>query len=183
AWDRGPVRWDRGRGPGRGSDGLAVLPVFDGTPVRLRPPSGPDPPRPDPRDRGGPVLWSLVRVPPRWSRSRGPPGGPAPGGPPGGTRRTLGVRTRSRTMDNRCVDNQCTCMDNRCMAGQRLPRRKVLSHGERRVVHRRSTRYGFKVDVLSCGHEIYWDSERPATRGCWDCRDGRPPGFHPKELR
>jgi hypothetical protein len=69
------------------------------------------------------------------------------------------------------------------MAGQRLPRRKVLSHGERRVVHRRSTRYGFKVDVLSCGHEIYWDSERPATRGCWDCRDGRPPGFHPKELR
>lgn len=65
----------------------------------------------------------------------------------------------------------------------RLPRRKVTSHGLRREVLRPGARYVFSVDVLACGHEIYADDRRPATRQCPYCAEGLPPGFHPLELR
>jgi hypothetical protein len=68
-------------------------------------------------------------------------------------------------------------------ACQRLPRRKVVSYGERRLIERPGARYGFVVDVLSCGHEVYADDRRPATRGCPYCPEGLPPGFHPRALR
>lgn len=70
------------------------------------------------------------------------------------------------------------------MTRRRLPRRRVLSHAERRVVERPDARYRFAVDVLSCGHEIYSSLDPTVkARGCQPCADGGSAGFHPKELR
>lgn len=64
------------------------------------------------------------------------------------------------------------------MAQPRLPRRKVTAHGVAEVVDTGAAIYRFRTDALTCGHRIYWDRDRPASRGCWDCAAGRPPGFH-----